>query len=173
MAGFTMATVAALVLTLPVALLGMLSPRIDPDEGLALQAALNSGQLTTEQQRASNRFINDRAIAGDLDSRHLPRGSVLIDEFLGYAIVLASAYPDQFVITSDRDFKNVVADPAGTGVKYMLVPATTNLGSLDALNSAYPRVYETGAGIGTLEASYADGSDYRDDWRLYSINAKH
>jgi hypothetical protein len=171
-AGFTLVTVAVVVLSLPIAVLGLLSPRIDPDEGVALQAALNPGPLNHDQQLASNRFTNDRQIAAYLDGRHLQRGSVLVDEFLGYAIVLASAYPDQFVITSDRDFRNVVADPAGTGVKYILVPATTNLGRLDALNTAYPHIYDSGAGLGTLETSFADASDYRDDWRLFRINAK-
>jgi hypothetical protein len=36
---------------------------------------------------------------------------------------MASSRPTQFVIISDRDFAGAVADPAGDGVRYLLVPA--------------------------------------------------
>jgi len=68
----------------------------------------------------------------------LPRGSVLVDAFLGFPIILQSRDPQQFVITADRDFLQVLADPVLFGVDYLLVPPGNGHGSLDAIHRMYP-----------------------------------
>jgi hypothetical protein len=113
----------------------------------------------------------DQQVAAYLDAQRLPAGSVLMDDFSGYGIEMLSNNPLQFVITSDRDFQQVLADPAAFDVKYVLLPPPTNLGKLDAINRAYPGAYASGKGIGvlvrTFKATYASGTD----WRLYRVTA--
>jgi hypothetical protein len=107
-----------------------------------------------------------------LDDRHLPTGSVLIDSFTGFAIVLESDNPRQFLITNDRDFRLALTDPAGSDVQYLLVPSPGDpaaLTSLDALNRTYPALFKSGAGIATLVREF-DGGAGAPSWRLYRLN---
>jgi hypothetical protein len=104
---------------------------------------------------------------------HPGRGSVLVDDFLGFVIVMASEHPDQFVITPDRDFQAILADPAQAGVRYVLVPPDRDLGSLDAVNRAYPHIYDSGAGIATLTNQFNDASDLGRNWRLYRLTPQN
>jgi hypothetical protein len=84
-------------------------------------------------------------------------------------VVMTSEHSDQFVITSDRDFQAILADPAQAGVQYLLVPPDRDLGLLDAINRAYPHIYENGAGVATLVKQFNDGSDLGRNWRLYLL----
>ncbi len=68
-------------------------------------------------------FQHDRAVARYLDSLDLPDGAVLSDVAFSYAIVLTSENPKQFVVTSDLDFDQAVADPVQFRVGYVLVPS--------------------------------------------------
>jgi hypothetical protein len=106
-----------------------------------------------------------------LDSRHLPVGSVMVDSFTGFAIILQSDNPRQFVITNDRDFRLALTDPAGSDVQYLLVPSpgdAASLTSLDALNRTYPALFKTGAGMATLVREF-DGGLGAPSWRLYRL----
>jgi hypothetical protein len=161
---------ACLVVAGMLAGVAMTSPAIAPEEGHELGYLAAGGIRTADQQRAAHRFLTERAIAGYLDRLNLPGHSVLVDTFLGFPIVLSSNHPDQFVITSDRDFKQSVADPAGTGIRYLLVPGTSGLGTLDAVNQAYPGIYASGGGIGTLVETFPNIGD-TSDWRLYRVSA--
>jgi hypothetical protein len=154
---------------LPLGVIAILSPVTNGSDAYPLQALLNRGTPTAEQQLASNRWTTDRAVAAYIDSMHPGRGSVLVDDFLGFGVVIASGQQEQFVITSDRDFKPILADPAQAGVRYLLVPPNRQLGSLDALNRAYPHLYDDGGGIGTLVREFDDVSDLGMNWRLYSV----
>jgi hypothetical protein len=80
--------------------------------------------------RTRNLAEVNATVAADLDALHLPVGAVLTDAAYAFGIVLASDDPDQFVITPDRDFAAVVADPAGHHVRYLLLSAT---GAADAV----------------------------------------
>jgi len=114
-----------------------------------------------------------REVAQDLDGRDLADGSVLVDSFTGFPVILASRSPRQFIITSDRDFALALADPVAFGVRYLLVPAPTDgnsLGSLDALNRAYPGLWPSGAASGGLELEFASPGK-RVEWRLYRVSA--
>lgn len=106
-----------------------------------------------------------------LDRQELPRGSVLLDVATGFRVMLQSRRPQQFVITPDRDFPAALKNPAAHGVRYLVVPTNVILDQLDALNRAYPELYDTGAGIGRLvyEASRPD-----DSWRyrIYEVTAR-
>jgi putative flippase GtrA len=147
----------ALLLT-PVA---MLNGRIGVEEASVLEpvvAAHGHGALPVV-------VSHDAQIASYLDGLNLPPGSVLVDTFLGFPIVANSENQTQFVITSDRDFRSTLSDPAGAGVKYLLVPDPRGAaGRLDAINRFYPGIYDTGAGIATLVSQFGEG------WRLYEVN---
>jgi hypothetical protein len=114
------------------------------------------------------RYVVARETADYLDGLDLPEGSVLVDTFLGFPIVLDSARPKQFVVTSDRDFLQSVEDPIGFGRRYVLIPEGSGLAGLDAIERRWPTIYGTGAGLGTLVREFGiDGSSFR--WRLYAL----
>jgi hypothetical protein len=168
--GLPFVVISMVALALPTGAADLMSPSVNHWEAAPLQAALNRDNLPEDQRLASRRFVTDRAVAQYLDDLQLPRGSVLVDDFIGFAIVLASQHPDQFVITSDRDFQAALADPPGSDIQYLLVPPPQSpLGQLDAINRAYSDLYESGAGIGVLVQHFEDVSDYHYDWRLYSV----
>ncbi len=169
--GLTLASIVMLALALPAGFYGMLDPSVDlRGDAIQLQAALNRDRPTEDQIRASRRFLTEREIARYIDALHVPRGSVLVDDFLGFAIVLASHHPDQFIITSDRDFQIALADPAGSDIQYLLVPPPDAvLGGLDAINRTYSEIYESGAGISVLVRHFEDVSDHNYNWRLYRV----
>jgi hypothetical protein len=172
--GAVVAAVAVLALAagVPTGALAVLSPLTNPTDAYQLQALLNQGPQTTDQQLASKRWMTDRSVAAYIDSLHPGRGSVLVDDFLGFVIVMTSNHPEQFVITPDRDFQPILADPAQAGVRYLLVPPDRQLGSLDALNRAYPHLYDDGGGIATLVREFDDVSDLGTNWRLYSLTSQ-
>lgn len=107
-------------------------------------------------------------VAGYLDSQHLARGSVVVDVALGFWIVLQSAHPEQFVITPDRDFERVVADPATFHAQYLLVSPPGGMGALDALSRRYPGIYSDGGGLGELVGTFGN-PDTGVAWRLYRV----
>ena len=126
-------------------------------------AALRGG---SEYRQQANSWAAERAIAADFDALGLPRGAILIDSFLGFPIIQASARPDQFVATSDRDFKQALSDPTGLGVRYLMVPEPKSTGKLDALNRTYPGIYEPGGGVGELVEEFSTPLRL---WRLFRV----
>jgi hypothetical protein len=162
------ATLLMVGFALPVSAYEMMSPVYNPSESVVVRATV--GELSSAEQRATQRFVTERRIAADLDALQLTPGSVLVDDFLGFAVPLNSRNPRQFTITSDRDFQAVLADPGAAGVRYVLVPEPSNLGLLDAVNRRYPKLYANGGGMATLVREYANQSDVPPaHWRLYEL----
>jgi hypothetical protein len=174
--------VGIMALALPASLVGMLDAGVGREEAPLLKPVL-TGMVAGPP--ADEALQTAWSIAHYLDARHLPDGSVLVDSFSGYPIILASSRPRQFVITNDRDFQQALTDPAGSGIEYLLVPASPStspsgsipsplagegkgggfyLASLDALNRAYPNLYSSGAGIASLTNEFAG-------WRLYHVQS--
>jgi hypothetical protein len=162
-------TLLAMVVSLPPGAYAVLSPATNQGAAYPLLALVNTGTLSRDERLASERWTTDRAVAAYLDSMHLNRGSVLVDDFLGFVIVMASDHPEQFVSTADRDFQSILSDPADSDVQYLLVPPDSGLGSLDALNRTYPQIYETGGGIAKFVKQFNDVGDYGVNWRLYRV----
>jgi hypothetical protein len=156
------------IVALPLSSVAMLNPTIDPGFGISLQSIVSPNSDNESGGRLN--WTTARRVASDLDRLNLPPGTVLVDDFLAFPIVVASDDPNQFVITSDRDFLAVLADPTATGVRYILVPQPANLGSLDAINRQYPALFENGGGFATLVAVYPKQGINDNDWRLYRIN---
>jgi hypothetical protein len=137
---------------------------------VALETKFSGHPLSSEEAPVFQRFVTERQISEYLDARNLAPGSVLVDDFHGFPVVLASRNPKQFIITSDRDFPQAVADPVGSGIRYLLVPDESHQQiTLDALNRTYPSLYASGAGIGRLVEYFPSSADAGPDWKLYSV----
>jgi hypothetical protein len=113
---------AAALISIPATLITLGQPALarEESEWLTADGAARTRGLT----------LVNRQVAADLDAMALPEGAVLTDAAYAFGIVLASDHPRQFVITPDRDFAAAVADPAGHGVRYLLLSAQ---GAADAV----------------------------------------
>lgn len=161
--------VALVALAVPVGAMTMLDPNQNPaDGGEAFQ--LRPILFPNEPLGAITPFGQyqvGRQAASYLDGLHLGSGAVLVDGAMGFPIILESDNPTQFITTSDRDFQEALLDPVTFGVTYLLVPQDVGYQSLDAINRAYPGIYETGAGIGQLVQEFSAGGN---NWRLYKVS---
>lgn len=161
---------AVTVASVPVAAAGML------DRTVAVEEAKDIAPLLGPQRAAPNRagaalrtFAGERAVAEHLDALGLARGTVLLDVFSGFSIVMQSGRPDQFVITTDRDFERVLSDPALFGVQYLLSPSKDGNGMMDAINRAYPSL-ATDERFATVAARW-DAVGTSSAWTLYRLVA--
>ena len=170
--GTTVAAVAGIVLmslSVQAGYRAVMDPTINVGYAAELHALVRRGPLTQAERLASLRFVTDHQVSQYVNSLRLGRGTVLVDDFLGFDIVMSSSNTQQYVITSDRDFQQVLADPAGNGVRYFLVPSEQALGKLDAINRAYPGAYANGGDLGTLVKQFNSVSDDATNWRLYRV----
>jgi len=152
--GTTLAIFVATASTVPATAMSLDSPGIGREEMSQIGFILyDSRALTRIEQLQEGKYRRVVKMARFLDDLHLPNGSILVDTFSPCIppMILASRHPAKFVITNDRDFQPVLADPVAFHAPYLLVPeAGTGYGSLDAINRAYPTLYATGAGFATL-----------------------
>ena len=167
------AVAATLAIGIPVTVLGMSLPDYAPQEyGLAAVLAPDPDDVTERaatEQRIARTFGTERRIADYLETLDLPDSSVITDTVYGFGIIAASPRPRVFVIPSDPDFTELLNDPVGNGIRYLLAVPPTGRGSSDALNLRYPTLYETGAEIASLELEIPNDGDGQPDWRLYRI----
>lgn len=148
------------------AVLAMLAVSLPSGAGVLFDRTLGRPEGTINDIR---RWESGRDVAAYIDGMGLDEGSVLLDVFLGFPIVLHTEDPRQFVITPDRDFPAVLQDPDTFGVEYLLVPPPdVELGELDAVNRAFPGVYEDGGGIAELVTEF-DSPVENFHWRLYRL----
>ena len=71
-------------------------------------------------------------------------GKVLMDSYRTYYTIMNADDPEEWVISCSRDFEDCVADPVKNGVDYLVVPQIGSYGNMDALNIAWPRLYNNG-----------------------------
>jgi hypothetical protein len=162
------AALALAMISVPVATVGMLNRTVAVEESKDIGALLGPERDAPGRPGAAVRtFAGEQAVAEYLDAMNLPRGAVLMDVFSAFPIVLLSDHPDQFVITTDRDFKPALADPITFGVTYLLAPSVDGNGVLDAVNRAYPSLAgETG--FATIAHTFpAIGTSAT--WNLYRL----
>jgi hypothetical protein len=92
-------------------------------------------------------------IGSYIDRMHLPEGDVVVDTFTSCIpfVYLTVANSKVFVVTSDRDFQQVLSDPLTFHARYLLVPnPALGLGKLEEINKTYGSLWATGAGFATL-----------------------
>ena len=122
-------TLALLSTSLPSGLATVQAFDLAREEAPALKGL--GATLPADMPSERHQYRVARDVAGYLDSLELPDGAVVIDVALGFWVVLQSDRPRQFVITPDRDFEAVVADPATFDAKYLLVSPASGVGSLE------------------------------------------
>ncbi|WBP96286.1 ABC transporter [Mycolicibacterium neoaurum] len=168
------AVAATLAVGIPVTVFGMGQADYAPQE-YGLGAVLNpqpddvSAHKAVEH-RIARTFRTERRIAEYLDSLGLPDSSVITDTVYGFGVLAATDRPKVFVIPSDPDFTELLNDPSGRGIKYLLTVPPIGRGASDALNLRYPTLYDTGAEVATLELEIPNDGDGQPDWRLYRVN---
>lgn len=162
----TLAVCAAVLVSVPTATQAMLDPSLgrgETSEQLNAFLATTSAGVTPVTNYSAQAHAAGGRVASYLDRLELEDGTVLADAATAFPVLLQSARPRQFVITSDRDFMPILADPARFDVRYVVV--SQNAGG-DAVNRAYPGIYRSGAGIAELAAEFTEGSF---SWRVYQL----
>lgn len=162
------AAVALVILAVPIGGLTMLDPSQNPPDGgeaFQLRPILYPNEVR-DQYTPQGQYDVGRQASTYLDALQLGNGQVLVDGAMGFPTILESRNPTQFITTPDRDFQQALLDPASFGVKYLLVPEDVGYQSLDAINRAYPGIYESGAGIAILVTEFSAGGN---NYRLYRV----
>ncbi|MGG4396205.1 hypothetical protein ABEX25_18040 [Paenibacillus thiaminolyticus] len=147
--------VASLVLSAVVLTWAWFNPDIAPDENKMLHA----------QEHANLQEV-DREVARYLDSE-LRQDKILMDSYSAFYIILNSEKPSRYIITSDFNFRDALADPQGQGVDYILSPMPNISSALSADNRLYPDFYEKGAEWCELHKEFGDENGGL--WRLYKV----
>jgi hypothetical protein len=120
----------------------MTDVKIGPAEKWAL-AWIPRSPKSADEVRWHALEPSGRTIAHSVDRLGLADSAVAVDTFdCGSIVVLASKHPHQFVITSDRDFERIVADPVTFHVPYLLVPNGDT--GIEAIGVAHPGIYAGG-----------------------------
>jgi hypothetical protein len=128
--------------------LAMQSARVAPVEHADLAWVFHPAQTAVERQNEAL-LPSGQSIAREVDQLGLADGTVALDTFgCGSLIVLNSQHPHQFIITSDRDFQEVVADPVAFHVPYVLIP-DGDFG-INAIGVAHPGIFGGGT-VGNLQ----------------------
>ena len=151
---------------IPTAAATMRDRLLGPQEWKLARTVERTDAPLAERRRAVEPFWVERDVAAHLDGLGLDDGSVLVDVAFGFPIVLASDHPEQFVIPSDRDFEAALANPSQAGIDYVLAVPNRGLGQVDALNRAYPGVFDDGAGLGAMVEEFRGAGI---GWRLYRV----
>jgi hypothetical protein len=162
------AIVSIVALGLPLTASSLFDPYLGREESYFLKPALQPGDTSEEQAGAILRLRRDRQVADYLDELGLPEGSVLIDAANGFGIILSSSRPRQFVITSDRDFREAVADPYGSGVQY-LITRTRQFGGADAIMSAHPDIFDGTSDVARPERVFEGRGEDLESWHLFRV----
>jgi hypothetical protein len=158
--------VALALVGIPVGVNAIFDARLAREEAPKIAGLVAGDRLMPGERR---QFLVAGEIARYLDALDLPRGSVVVDVALGFWIVLQSEDPEQFVITPDRDFERIIADPATFDARYLLISPPYGLGGLAALERAHPGLYATGAGIAELSREFRNPTDGAVAWRLFEV----
>ncbi|MNH89878.1 hypothetical protein D3C73_424110 [compost metagenome] len=128
----------------------MMSPVIAPDENKFLHAA----------EHATVQNV-DREIAQYLQTEMADQ-LVLMDSYSTYSIILNSRHADRYLITSDYEFADALANPQQHGVDYILSPKNDPSSAKSADNQMY-NLFEDGAPWAELYKEFGG------KWRLYKV----
>lgn len=93
-----------------------------------------------------------------------PNLSILADTFIDWPIIINARHLNQFIITSDYQFNSVLYNPRGR-VTAFLVPQPGGVASLDAINRAWPKLWQGEVPWTRLMKSFPGPNHYR----LYKI----
>jgi hypothetical protein len=108
------------------------------------------------------------AVTSWLDAQRTGRGSILIDTFDGFEVLLGTDHPDRFVIPADQNYEQVMGDPYANGARYLVVIPPNGPGALYTLNRFYPGLYQ-GCLAHTQLALTVAGTGTPSQWRVYRL----
>ncbi|MCU1592278.1 MAG: hypothetical protein JWP11_3534 [Frankiales bacterium] len=170
--GATLLAAALALSAIPTSIVAMSDHRVGREEYAHLGYIFHRNHPANKLYAEEFRLRASRTITDYLDAKKLRPGSVLMDTFSPCVpfIDVGSRNPRQFVITNDRDFRPILADPVTFRAGYLLVPPSDGVGNLDEINRTYPTLYANGAGIAEMEHEF-DGSAGCPAFRLYRIRA--
>jgi hypothetical protein len=155
--------------SIPASGMGIFASSIQSSESVELGGLVLAHPNEKDQQFARH-YAHIQAIDAYIGGMHLADGSIVVDTFGSCTpqIVTTVPNPKVFVITNDRDFKRVLADPLTFQAHYLLDPQPVGVDTLDALNVAYPNLYKDGAGFSRLVHQFgSDGTCAV--YRLYQV----
>lgn len=160
----------SLLIGIPVTARSILDPDINVGATslVGVASLIDPDRYPPEEQADRRGGDDDRLVAAYLDAKGLPRGSVLLDTFQTTWLWLASADPQQFVITSDYDFVAALNRPWESGIRYIAVTNPGTNVAMDAITRRYPTLWADGAGLGELVFA-APGPDGRERYRVYRL----
>jgi hypothetical protein len=161
--------VALLGVSVPSSGKGIFEKSVQASEKVEL-GALFLAHPPLQDRQWTHHFAHIQSIDAYIDRMHLPDGSIVADTFgeCTPQIVTSVTNSKIFVITNDRDFQKVLADPLTFGAHYLLVPQPVGVGLADALNEEYPTLYSHGAGFARLVHQFpTDGTCAV--YRLYRV----
>jgi hypothetical protein len=120
---------------------------VAPLERMQLTWVLSNDRIGKNGEVAKNVVPSVEGLTRQIDRMQLPSGSIVTDTFTACIsqMLMSSNHPHQFIVTSDRDFQRVLADPPTFKAHYLLVPPPNGYGSLDAVTRAYPHLYRAGS----------------------------
>ena len=145
----------------------------NPSEDLSdsnIRSVLHSAKYPMITSDQSQLVPYGRQISDYVASLNLRHGSVLVDTWQGFPIVVTSINMKTYVISSDLDFTACLNDPVRFGVQYFIVPSPTGVGVLDAINRRYPTFWRTGAGFAHLVITFRSSISTFPAFRLYRID---
>ncbi|WP_227981268.1 ArnT family glycosyltransferase [Nocardia spumae] len=173
--GPVLATVTVLILvTTPIVTGALMTSPTLSDQQYALEAIVHPEPENTSPEHLRElhiiaSFSTERHLARYIDSLHLPDSSVLMDTVYGFSVYTATTRPQTFVIPSDQDFVDILNNPSGSGIRYILSVPNAGRGASDAINRRFPTLYDTGAEIASLELEVPNDGDDLPTWRLYRV----
>jgi hypothetical protein len=126
--------------------------------------------LTPSDLAAKAHWGAVQKIANYITNMHLENAQVVLDTFgqCSPDLILHASNPRVFVITNDRDFQKILADPLAFNTHYLLIPQPIGTNSLDAISRLYPNIYANGDGFSTLVHSFPDYGGCA-PYRLYRV----
>ena len=165
--------VALIGVSVPSSAKGIFASSVQSSESVELGALFLSHPTKTERQW-THHYSHIQSIDAYIGNMRLPDGSIVADTYGNCTpqIVTSVANSKVFVITNDRDFQRVLADPLTFGAHYLFVPQPVGVGLTDALNEEYPTLYAHGAGFAKFVHQFnADGICAT--YRLYRVTGHH
>jgi hypothetical protein len=117
---------------------GMLNPKVGLEEILEVGYILNKHQSALDRNYSGS-YAEVRSMATYMDNMQLPLGDVIMDtaDVCAPNLMTNVDDPRMFVITNDRDFQRVLADPLTFHAHYYILQVGGGA-SADAVKVAYP-----------------------------------
>lgn len=142
------------------------------EEFIATRAFLQDTQVKNIDLTGETGGLKNNDVSYDVDMQVVsflkkilqPGEKVLVDDFIGFGIVLNYGDPKIFITEVDREYKKAVENPRKYA-DYVLIPSaeTIPFAYLDIFNRKYPKVFYKGLEHTTLE------KDFEKRWRLFRL----